>query len=304
MRVLLVYFSGTGHTAYCARHLRDAFATEGHQVSMYQYRANQPFQEDVSSFDLIGFGYPIHAFNVPQAFHRFIKAFPTGNKPYFIFKVSGEPFHFNDASSYHSYKVLKKKGYELVGEKHFLMPYNIIFRYKDGLAKQMAMYMGPLCRAFVLQLLSGEAEKIPYHFSKKVLSFLLRIEWIAPKVNAPLVHMNKKKCDHCHICLKSCPTQAIVEKKNGKLKVRSSKCAMCMRCTFYCPHNAIAFGIMNPWKVNGAYDFKRLIEDDSVDPRFVHEGMKGYFKHFLPYFRKQDALLKEMGIPNPVNQDK
>ena len=302
MKILLLYFTGTGNTGKCAKEIGKSFASHGHEVSYYEYRSDTPFEYDVEEFDMLGFGYPIHAFNIPQAFHRFLKALPKANKPYFIFKVSGEPYHFNDASSHHGVKVLKKKGYELIAEKHFLMPYNIIFRYPDALAKQMALYLPPLCEAFVQGILEGNGERIRYRFSKKVLSFFLRIEWIAPKVNGPLVHMKKKKCTHCKMCMRECPTGAIVEKKNGKLKIKGSRCAMCMRCTYFCPTDAISFGIMNPWKVNGPYAYQKLLEDKEMDPRFVHEGMKGYFKHFLPYFRKQDQLLKDRGIPNPMDQ--
>ncbi|MCR5348175.1 MAG: EFR1 family ferrodoxin [Bacilli bacterium] len=301
MRVLLLYFSGTGHTSLCAQKIKDAFLAQGHEVVSYAYRASEPFMEDVNAFDLIGFGYPIHAFNIPEAFYRFMKAFPSAEKPFFVFKVSGEPFHFNDASSYIGVRALTKKGYRLVGEKHFLMPYNIMFRYRDGLAKQMFLYLGPLCQAFVMGLCAGEAERIRYRFGHKVLSFFLRIEWIAPKINAPLMRASKKKCTHCMLCVKSCPMGAISVRKNGTLKFSSKKCAMCMRCAFFCPHDAVGFGILNPWKVNGPYPFDKLLPDESVDPHFIHEGMKGYFRKFLPYFRKQDALLKEKGIPNPLD---
>ena len=268
---------------------------------MHQFRSDKPLAEELSSFDMLGLGYPIHAFNAPQAFHKFIKSLPEGDKPYFIFKVSGEPFHLNDASSFHSVKFLNKKGYRLIGEKHFLMPYNIIFRYPDALAKQMDLYLGPLCEAFVKGLLEGKAEKIPYKAPKKVLSFLLRIEWLAPKANAPFAHMNKKRCTSCGLCERQCPVGAISKKKNGRYKIASSKCAICMRCAMNCPQNAIVFGFMNPWKVNGPYQFEKLRQDASIDPHFIHEGMKGYFKFFLPYFRKQDELLKEYDIENPMD---
>ena len=110
MKILLLYFSGTGNTAKCAKAIGTSFVSHGHEVSYYEYRSDQPFSYDIEEFDMLGFGYPIHAFNIPEAFYRFWKTLPNADKPYFIFKVSGEPFHLNDASSYHGVKVLKKKG--------------------------------------------------------------------------------------------------------------------------------------------------------------------------------------------------
>lgn len=301
MKVLLIYFSGTGHTARCAEAISASFKAHGHEVVSFRYMKGEPLPYDVNDFDLLGFGYPIHAFNLPEAFHRFLCALPAAAKDFFVFKVSGEPFHFNDSSSYHMVRKMKKKGYRLIAEKHFLMPYNIMFRYRDGLTKQMALYLPALSEAFVQGILNDKPETIPYHWYHKVLSFLLRIEWIAPKVNAPLVRFSKKKCIQCQKCVRDCPGGAIEFLGDGKFKVRAGKCTMCMRCTMECPKDAISFGIMNPWKVNGSYPFEKLLNDPEVDAHFVHEGMKGYFKNFLPYFRRADALLKEYGIPNPLD---
>lgn len=299
MKVLLLDFSGTGHTTLCGNYIQASFQNKGHEVTHYSFKHDRSLAEDINDYNLIGIGYPIHAFNVPEAFNRFLKNLPAANKPFFIYKVSGEPFHFNDSSSYHFVKKLKKKGYTLVGEKHFLMPYNIMFRYKDGLAKQMYLYLGALCEAYVLGLLANEAETIPYRFGHKALSFLLRIEWIAPKLNSPFIHV-KKSCTSCGKCLRECPTGAIIKKGNGKLSFKASRCAMCMRCAFFCPTNSIVYGFMNPWKVNSPYRYEALAKDDSVDPHFVSEDTKGYFKKFLPYFKRQDALLEKYGIENPL----
>ncbi|MBO4541353.1 MAG: flavodoxin family protein, partial [Bacilli bacterium] len=94
MRILLLTFSGTGHTALYAKAIQERFQEKGHEAVSYLYRYDQPLTEDIESFDMLGIGYPIHAFNVPEAFNRFLKNLPKANKPYFIFKVSGEPFHF------------------------------------------------------------------------------------------------------------------------------------------------------------------------------------------------------------------
>ena len=47
---------------------------------------------------------------------------------------------------------------------------------------------------------------------------------------------------------------------------------MCMRCSFYCPKDAIKIGFLNGWKVNGKYNFdiikknelKQYITNDNV----------------------------------------
>ena len=296
MRILLLTFTGTGNTKLCGDFIAENFVNEGHEVTHYVYKHDVPFNEDVNSYDMIGVGYPIHAFNVPEIFYKWMKSLPkVENKPYFIYKVSGEPFHFNDASSHHFVKVLKKKGYQKISEKHFLMPYNIMFRYKDEIAKQMYIYLQALTKLYVKEILAGDYEVIKYHFDKKVLSFLLRIEWIAPRINAPLCHVNKK-CTNCHMCINNCPSGALFINKKNKIRIKSSKCTMCMRCAFLCPQDAFKFGIMNPWRVNGSYKYKELEKNQDINGDYINKNTKGYFKKFNKYFTRQNQLLEKYGI--------
>ena len=303
MKVLLINFSGTGHTTICGSFIKQAFEELGHECEHYVLKAGQEINVDYNSYDLIGFGYPIHAFNVPEFFNDYIKSLPNvDHKKYFFYKVSGEPFHFNDASSYHVYKKLKKKGFELYAEKHFLMPYNIMFRYRDSIAKQFYLYMGPLTKAFVLGMLNNDPETIKYKFGYKVVSFFLRIEWIAPRLNSPFIHINKKKCVNCHKCINECPTNSMFINKKGSIRVKASKCAMCMRCSMFCPQDAITYGFMNPWKVNKPFNFKEIVKDESIAPEFINHDTKGYFKNFNKYFDAQKALLEKYNIPNPIEE--
>ena len=78
MKVLLIDFSGTGNTTLCGDFIGEAFINKGHQVTHYSYKDGVPFV-DFEEFDLVGFGYPIHAFNVPEAFNKYIKHLPKVN---------------------------------------------------------------------------------------------------------------------------------------------------------------------------------------------------------------------------------
>lgn len=304
MKVLLISFSGTGHTSTCAYFLKKHFEELGHSVDHYAYKHDVPFTYNLEDYDLVGFGYPIHAFNVPEVFCRFIKRLPKlkNKKKYFIFKVSGEPFAPNNASSYHIYRKLKRRNYELYAEKHFLMPYNIMFRYKDSIAKQMYLYLDALTKAFVLEMENNEPEKIWYAPWHVVFSFLLRIEWIAPKCNSPFVRINKEKCINCQKCINECPTGAVYINKKGDIRLKGSKCAMCMRCAMHCPLDAIKYGFMNPWKVNKPFQFEKIVKDQEIAPEYINHETKGYFKLFNKYFDKQKTLLEKYNIPNPIEE--
>lgn len=301
MKILLITFSGSGHTLLCQDFIAKYFKENGHEVTTYEINEHNPFKENIKDYDMFGIGYPIHAFNAPGYVARFVKRLPKTEKkiPYFIYKVSGEPFAFNNASSYHIYRKLKKKGYVKYAEKHFLMPYNIMFRYNDSIAKQMYLYLDALTNLYVKEILNDKPEVIPYKIRHIILSFFLRIEWVAPKVNGIFVRMNKR-CVKCNQCLNNCPTNAIYLNKKGKYIINGNRCALCMRCTMDCPKDAIIFGFMNPWKVNRPYGFNILVKNKDISPEYINHETKGYFKKFNKYFDKQKQLLKEYQIPNPI----
>ena len=302
MKILLITFSGTGNTTICGDFILEHFKVEGHEVEHFVYKADKEFNYDVASYDLIGFGYPIHAFNAPEMTIKFIKKLPkVSGVKYFIYKVSGEPFPLNNASSHHMYRLLKRKGYTLYAEKHFLMPYNIMFRYNDAIAKQMYLYLSPLTKAFVLGILKEEPERIKFGFFNIILSVILRIEWIAPFCNAPFVRVKKDKCIGCHKCINECPTGAMHVNKKGQIRIKATKCAMCMRCAMFCPPDAITYGFMNGWKVNQPFIYKKIVEDKAIAPEFINHDTKGYFRLFNRYFDRQKVLLEKYNIPNPID---
>ncbi len=303
MKILLITFTGTGNTFLCGEYIKEHFMSANHQVDHFVCEYNSTFSYDLNKFDLIGFGYPIHAFNAPQYFVKFIKKLPKAKIPFFIYKVSGEPFWLNNASSVKLIRILKRKGYTYLAEKHFLMPYNIIFRYKDSLAKQMYLYLKPLTKAFVMGIISNTPEKVRNNFFERFITIIFRIEWIAPKVNVLFLHSKRKKCNKCGLCIKNCPTHSLYMKKNGKIKSKTS-CALCMRCSYNCPNNAMNMGILNLWVVNGPYKYKNLENDNSISPVFVHARTKGYFKLFRKYFKRQNALLNKYCIPLPITYSK
>lgn len=303
MKCLIYYFTGSGHTRIAAQDLKKHLEEEGIATDLYESKYPNDKFPDPTPYDLIGFGYPIHAFNLPKDFINLIKKkLPVSNvkdKKAFIFKVSGEPFHPNDASSYRLVRDLRKKGYKPVLEKHLLMPYDIMFRYPDNLAKQMYLYLDPLTKVLAIKIKNGEEMKLKYRAIHHVNSFLFRIEYIAGPVNHPFVRINKKKCVNCLACVHNCPNGACYVNKKGKIKV-DSKCNICMRCTYFCPQNAIHFGFMNPFKVNKPYPFNALAQNVDLKGDYVNKNTKGYFKHFRKYFKAQNELLKQYGIPLPV----
>lgn len=296
-KAILYYFSGTGNTRLCAQYIAKYLRLKDFDVDLYEYKAPNTNVPDPNNYEYVGVGFPIHAFNPPKAFYDFCKRLPkvNNNQKLFFFRCSGEPYHFNDAAAAKIHKRLKKKGFNLIMDKHFILPYNIMFRYKDEVCKQQYLYCEPLCELMATRLANGEVDKIKYKIRHKILSFFFRIEWIAPGLNSMCFAGANKNCIDCGRCIAACPNQAIYKNKKGKIKI-NTHCTMCMRCTMYCPENAIRFGFMNSWKVNGPYPLKKIASDFTIEDNYINPHTKGYFKLFYPYFKKADEDLAKYGI--------
>ncbi len=292
---IIYVFSGTYHTLKAARMIEKHLKASHIETRIHEVRypfENVPLPEDC---DYVGFGYPVHAFNAPLMFLRFVKSLPDAvqNKA-FIFKTSGEPARINIESSYSLHRILKKKGYDVVLDTHMLMPYNILFRYPDGLTKQMTLYADALSELLALQLLSGERDTFRFSRLRRLISLIMRVEWFGAWFNGRLYSVKKKKCSKCMLCVKTCPT-ANITYEDGRFHF-GGRCAMCMRCVMYCPKDAINFGLIRPLRVNGGYAFDRILADSGISADFVGPKTKGYFKAFRSFFRRADDALAAHGL--------
>jgi flavodoxin/NAD-dependent dihydropyrimidine dehydrogenase PreA subunit len=299
MQNALIYvFSGTGNTLLTADMLGSHLESQGVKTTIYSINTggSPPPQDD---FDCIGFGYPVYAYNMPEIFYRFVRDLPDArDKKAFVFKTSGEPFRLNKVSSYKLLKMLEKKGYDVILEQHLLMPYNILFRYPDGLSKQMYFYSDALCKMLSKRLLGGERDTFKFNSFYVFASWLLRFQWPGARLNGRLYSVNKKRCSKCMQCVKDCP-EGNISFKDGRLRF-GWRCNMCMRCAMFCPTDAINIGLIPFFKINKPYDFRRLLADQSISANHVNPETKGYFRLFRKFFRRADCMLADHGIDLPV----
>ena len=284
-KIVLFTFSGTGNTARIADMLANSFKQNGADCKQYNIEKiaqGTPYPV-ISDYDYIGIGYPIHAFNEPPIVTEFIKALPqeSGQKA-FIFKSAGEPFFANNVSSCRINHLLKKKGYAHVFERLFLMPYNIMFRYPDALVKQMLQTAKKLAHHMTGAILAGNTHIQRYSPVARINGILFRFfKNYGVALNGKFFRVNKK-CTHCMKCVQNCPVQNIAF--DGKRFLFGWRCMLCMRCVMHCPEDAITISVLTPWKVNGAYDFERILSDSNIDADFVNDETKGYFRLFRRYF--------------------
>ena len=280
MKVGIFYFSGTGNTELTVKKWQAEVQKLNIECDLIKIEEHPTGEIDVSSYDKIGIGYPIHAFNAPRNVITFVKRIKRSEKAKtcFVTMVSGEYMNLNHSSDIKIKRMLKRRNIFIDSEYHYIMPYNMIFRHTEKRAYQMYKTMNALVELDAKDYLVDNKS----HILAKLhcvgwLIWLFRIEQPFAPVNGKTFKINKKKCVKCMMCVKNCPTHNI-EYVDGKFKFHNH-CLCCTRCSFNCPTNAFSIGLLTSWKVNGKYKFKEPeVEEVDKHPKYCKKSYIRYYK--------------------------
>lgn len=280
---LLIYYTGTFNTRYVTRKLSARLEALGWEVTVYEIDPPKLEKLDLGKYDIIGLGYPIYGYCAPWPFLKFIRhqKFPKGKKV-FIYKNSGETEAANDASSKYVTRKLDWDGARTRNEYHFLMPYNIHFKYEDNLVREMLAMDEKLYDILVYEISHDIPNRRPYGLWPRLVSSVVsRPQYIAGDINSFLYKVDMDKCSGCGMCIKQCPTHNIYKDADGRIRFHHH-CNMCMRCSFFCPSDAFYIGFLQEWgwKVNGPYNFRR-IESIQLDKPVITPQTTGFFKCYV-----------------------
>lgn len=285
MKVLFTVFSASGNTARVCRLFSERLKERGTECETVRIREDMK-TPDYAAADVLVIGYPVHGFNAPQNVVDFAKGLPEcENKVYYIIKTSGEPLHINDASSRILDRALKKKGYVKKGEFHYVMPYNMIFRHSDDMAALMWQAAGNTAPSDADIIFEGREHPLKPNAFACLTRFVVAVEHAAMPYLGRLFKVKKDKCVSCGRCEKLCP-MGNIEMKDG-LPVFGKNCIGCTACSFNCPEDAISIGVLNAWRVNGAYKF--------APPRegLTKKDVCAYWRgSYVRYFREHGIDLK------------
>ncbi len=248
--ILLFYFSGTGNARQVARWFSEFAVSKGLECMLKNIEKTdihelEPFNSDT----LIMIISPIHGFNFPKITLRFLQHLPKGKNNVVLMNtragmrigrfvtpgLTGIAFMLSSL-------LLKRKGYTITGQIPFDMPSNWISIHPALNAKSVAfLHKENYARA------QKHAEKV---FSGKK-DFLAYRDLIQDILIAPISlgyylfgrfafaksFYATSACDHCGLCIKNCPVQAI--KYVNDRPFWTFSCESCMKCMNACPKRAI-----------------------------------------------------------------
>ncbi len=235
---MILYFSGTGNSAYIAKRIAKE---TGDPV----FSVNDSIQQGKVFFDKthtrLIFVLPTYAWRIPKIVERWIlaSAFARDAKAYFVMNCGDA---IGNAAGY-TRKLCKKKDFRYMGCAEIVMPENYIAMFSAPDAEDAKKIVGkanPKIDAVIEKirqdkpleeekttakgaLLSGPVNKLFYIFC----------------VHAKKFHADER-CIACRKCEKACPLNNIT--LSGDRPVWHENCTHCMACITVCPTGAIEYG--------------------------------------------------------------
>ena len=110
----------------------------------------------------------------------------------------------NNASSRGILRLMKRRKATFVGEYHFVMPYNIHFKYDDDFVKEILIKDQKLAKIMVYNLEHGIVKELKSKFLYNFGAFFVGIVKIAGNLNSFLYKVDKEKCVNCMKCVNTC----------------------------------------------------------------------------------------------------
>lgn len=300
MKILLIYYTGTYNTRYLTDRLELLLTSHRHTVTRVEIDHTTP-PVPIEGYDLVGIGYPIYGFNAPAPLERYVKrlSFPRGQR-FFIYKNSGETFAMNNASSRLLLRRLRRAGALFRGEYHYVMPYNIHFRFDRDFVRELLAKNEKLLAVTVRNLEHGKVVGIRSRLLYNLGAAFVGIQKIGGNVNSFFYRVDAEKCVMCKKCVRDCP-EGNIRVEDGRIRF-GHRCDMCMRCSFFCPTDAIRIGFLEGWRVNGDYGLEELRLEGPPEEPYIKKDSKGFYSCFPAHFEMIEEAYRE-AFPESTAQD-
>lgn len=279
----IFYFTGTGNTKAVGDIYVEKFREKNIKVEMKAIENYLKLNKklDLENYDILGLGYPVHAFRAPSIFFQFLNHLPiSAEKNVFLFKTMGDPLLFG-GSTYKVRKVLEKKGFNVFHEDFLVMPANLLLDYDINLKKQLYDTARRKISLYVNEILNLEKKLQPNSLFLRIISSLFSsLETLGANYFGKFLKRTED-CNLCRKCVKLCPTENI-SVTNDKLSFGET-CIFCLRCVYNCPEMALRNKYFDFLILKKGYDIREVIEMRNSPSEYINSNTKGYFKHFYKY---------------------
>lgn len=237
MNIGIYYFSGTGNTAHIAQGMSEEFRALGHECAAFPIEKYTLAgkEAEIKDMDLVGIGFPVHAFDAPWIVYDFIAMLPRRRCEYFLFKTAGSDFLLGGSTS-RLRRAIAKRGWILRHESFFEMPPNLGGDAPPERISELVSKAEEHVHKVVAEIIAGERVILRDGTMQRLFSLINHCETLGTAMGSKNWTVSSA-CILCGKCVRDCPTKNIVI-ADGKVVFRRN-CVFCLRCRGNCPVGAI-----------------------------------------------------------------
>ncbi|MHA1188051.1 MAG: EFR1 family ferrodoxin [Candidatus Heimdallarchaeota archaeon] len=259
MKLLVLFFSGTGNTQYISEYLKDHLLKELQTTDLEITLAAIEWVDPkiVNDYNIICLGYPVYAGLAPSLVREFIDTLPqVKKKGLFVFNTKGIA---EGVANWHTIRQLEKKGFKSLGFYSFVMPasdeISMLIKKNSKIHKKMLSknfdqirkvdkFVSKMTKTIQLLNTNQTIDELPRKVPIRIFGFittsiLLGLFSLIGNVMSKKLHADDN-CTACEICVEECPVQNISLIDNDI--VFDDRCIFCLRCVNNCPEEAIQIG--------------------------------------------------------------
>lgn len=280
------YFSGTGNTEVITQELAEGFKNKKIKADLFPVENFEPLKFQAKKYDLVGFGYPVYGFSTPGILMAFVKKLRLlPDQKVFIFSTCAGPVYLNTIAATRLKNLLKKKKAEVVYERQFYMPPNMLIPTPEDFSKQLYNTAVKKIKKMVQELLTGNIRLVRPGLLGRLINLTTGMMDFFCIFTARDYHV-RPACNFCGVCIKLCPVKNIYI-KNRKIKF-GWRCQSCFRCVYRCPRKAITAFFFKWAILKNGYDLQPVIKNKKLKGQFIKPQTRGYYKIFHDYIFRQD----------------
>lgn len=243
---MIVYFSGTGNTRYCARQLSELTGDTCIELTAAQLR--QPSCATLQTADSrIITMFPTYSWGVPPVFMRFLREAridcPAGTQAWMV-TTCGDDIGL---AALQWRRAVRRAGMVPCGAFSVQMPNTYVcmkgFDTDSAQVEQSKLSAaGPRLQHIADAIIGGKTDTVDVvtgsfaWFKTNVIR-----PWFDRFCMSPKPFHATDACTSCGLCIRSCPMKNMTAGVSGRPEW-GNRCALCLRCYHICPQHAVQYG--------------------------------------------------------------